>query len=429
MSEPWGNVCNRTACCALTGAAAFASSMPGCEVVINGPLWCYFYAMRFLEYNDNLLHERFHNSQPDNNAIVYGSEKDLTNEFKRIFKDGHKPEVLFVESSCSMALIGDDLNGIARKQEFDFPVVTMDCGGLIGGFSEGFRKCAKIFIDTFAKEKCEPEENTVNILGLSDYYYNGKADREEICRIIEKAGYKINCVLGAGSVYDLQNLSKAKLNIVCNEELGLETAEYLQKKFGTDYVMAGVPYGVKGTKIWLKRIDEKLPALNFSDIEKEINDASAYLIAKSNDVRVTWPELWFDKCIISAPGTQALCLAEALRTEWADMGELITICQDMVKHTEFTSMPDELLYAVKDEKRIEEIYKNEENVLLLASANECIHFYKRRVQFIPLAFATPAGAEVSFAPRPFVGIKGALVMCERIWNAYLQFIIRNSIKK
>lgn len=429
MSEPWGNVCNRVGVCALTGAAAFASSLDGCEVVVNGPLWCYFYALRYLEYNDHLLHERFHNSQPDNNAVVYGSEKDLTKELNRVFSDGHKPEVLFIEASCAMTLIGDDLKGIAKKMNFDFPVVTMDCGGLIGGFREGYIKCAKLFIDEFAKESDETEELSVNLIGLSDFYHNGKADRKELCRILEKAGYKVNCVLGTGSVYDLAKLSKAKLNIVCNEELGLELAEYLKNKFSTEYVLAGVPYGIRGTMNWLQVINVVLEAPQLNSVEEEAKQMREYLLAKSNDTRVTWPELWFDHCIISAPGTQALCLAEALRSEWADMGKLTVICQDKITHTEFTTMPDEILFAVEDEKRIDDIFKNADNVLLFASASENTHFFQRRADFISVGFATPVGGEVNFVPKPYVGIRGALVMCEKIWNAYIQKLIRNSTVK
>ncbi|MDO4177937.1 MAG: nitrogenase component 1 [Phascolarctobacterium sp.] len=429
MSEPWGNVCNRTGSCALTGAAAFASSMPGCEIVINGPLWCYFYAMRFLEHNDHLLHERFHNSQPDNNAIVYGSEKDLTAELKRVFADGHKPEVLFIEASCSMSLIGDDLQGIAKKMQIPFPVVTMDCGGLIGGFREGYLKCAKIFINHFATENYPQEPFAVNILGLSDYYYNGKADREEICRILTKAGYKINCLPGTGSVYDLKNLSKATLNIVCNEEIGLELAEFLKNKFGTEYVLAGVPYGVQGTMQWLERIHACLPVPNLSLVEEEAKSMQEYLLAKSNDTRVTWPELWFDKCLISAPGTQALCLAEALRSEWVDVGKLTVICQEKLKHTAFTTMPDEILFAVEDEERIDYLFKNMEHVLLFASASELTRFQKRKADFISIGFATPVVDEVNFTTKPLVGIQGAAVIFEKIWNSYIQNIIRKSIGK
>ena len=51
MSETaeWGNVCSRVDTCALTGAAAFFTGIKGAEVLVNGPLWCYFYALRTLK--------------------------------------------------------------------------------------------------------------------------------------------------------------------------------------------------------------------------------------------------------------------------------------------------------------------------------------------------------------------------------------------
>ena len=80
MSETaeWGNVCSRVDTCALTGAAAFFTGIKGAEVLVNGPLWCYFYALRHLEKSNSRLGERFHGSQPDNNAVVYGTEECLT---------------------------------------------------------------------------------------------------------------------------------------------------------------------------------------------------------------------------------------------------------------------------------------------------------------------------------------------------------------
>ena len=71
----WGNICERVDACALTGAAAFTAGIPGAEALANGPLWCYFYALRYLEHVEYSIAERFHGSQPDNNAVVYGSEK------------------------------------------------------------------------------------------------------------------------------------------------------------------------------------------------------------------------------------------------------------------------------------------------------------------------------------------------------------------
>ena len=222
--KPWGNICNRVDTCALTGAGAFCAGIPGSEILVNGPLWCYFYALRYLEHADYHMAERFHGSQPDNSAIVYGSESYLTDTLKRILQQDKYPELLFVESSCSLSLIGDDLNGIVNKLQLPFPHVAMDSGGIVGGFAAGYIKACKTILDKFAVA-VEQEANTVNLLGLSDFYYNGKADTAELVRILRKAGYIVNCVPGSGSkLAALRNIGAAALNIVCHEELGLEIA-------------------------------------------------------------------------------------------------------------------------------------------------------------------------------------------------------------
>ena len=133
MSEKqgWGNICERVNTCALTGAGAFFAAIDKSEVLINGPLWCYFYALRHLEKARPDMYTRFFGSQPDNNAVIYGSEEYVTQELQRMLEDGHKPSVLLLESSCSLSLIGDDLAGMARKLELPFPVVTLDSGGMV----------------------------------------------------------------------------------------------------------------------------------------------------------------------------------------------------------------------------------------------------------------------------------------------------------
>ena len=135
MSEKqgWGNICERVDTCALTGAGAFFAAIDKSEVLINGPLWCYFYALRHLEKARPDMYTRFYGSQPDNNAVIYGSEEYVTQELQRMLEDGHKPSVLLLESSCSLSLIGDDLAGMARKLQLPFPVVTLDSGGMVGG--------------------------------------------------------------------------------------------------------------------------------------------------------------------------------------------------------------------------------------------------------------------------------------------------------
>ena len=110
-------------------------------MLVNGPLWCYFYALRHLEKSNSRLGERFHGSQPDNNAVVYGTEECLTDALDYI-RENRAPSILLIENSCSVSLIGDDIEGIAAKAKLPFSVIGMDSGGLSGGFAEGYSKAS-----------------------------------------------------------------------------------------------------------------------------------------------------------------------------------------------------------------------------------------------------------------------------------------------
>ena len=198
MSEKqgWGNICERVDTCALTGAGAFFAAIDKSEVLINGPLWCYFYALRHLEKERPDMYTRFYGSQPDNNAVIYGSEEYVTQELRRMLEDGHKPSILLLESSCSLSLIGDDLAGMARKLQLPFPVVTLDSGGMVGGFAEGYAKAAKKLFAQLLPQTATAKSLAVNILGQSEFYLQGAADTRELKRLLQLAGYEVLCTPG-----------------------------------------------------------------------------------------------------------------------------------------------------------------------------------------------------------------------------------------
>ena len=429
-NNQWGNVCHRVDTCALSGAAAFVAGIPGAEILVNGPLWCYFYALRNLEHAQCDMGERFHNCQPDNNAIVYGTEKYLTKVLQRLLDEERKPSLLLVESSCSLSLIGDDLAGIVRKMNLPYPFMTMDCGGLVGGFAEGYTKAAITFFEKYADKEVKVQSKKINLLGLSDFYFNGTADRKELCRILEKAGYEINTVPGSGSSFkELQGVGQASLNIVYNEELGLKLAQYLEKRFGTPYILAGLPYGTSGTQKWLEAINAALPCENLQAVLDECKEQAERLTAWGNDYRGPWGTIWFDKVAISAPGTQALCMAQALRNEWLDTGELVVVCQHDVEQSRYCDVADKVLVAGKDSAASEEVFAKEDKLLLLASSSESSNLRRKNCKFISCNIAFPSADEVLLTETPFVGIKGAAHMLQRLWNLYITSVMNKQVDK
>lgn len=136
--DDFSAVCLHADTCALAGAAAFFAGIPDAAIVVNGPMWCYFYALRSLESSQPLLSNRMVATQLDNQAIVFGTEEYLRDTLKPYIDD--PPAVICIENNCSAGLIGDDLAAIARDAGAACPVVVFDSNGLIGGFSEGYVK-------------------------------------------------------------------------------------------------------------------------------------------------------------------------------------------------------------------------------------------------------------------------------------------------
>ena len=76
-TDHFSDVCWHADTCALAGAAAFFAGIKDAAIVVNGPMWCYFYAMRHLEDSQPLLSQRMVCTQLDNEAIVFGTEAYL----------------------------------------------------------------------------------------------------------------------------------------------------------------------------------------------------------------------------------------------------------------------------------------------------------------------------------------------------------------
>lgn len=424
----WGNICERVDTCALTGAAAFVAGIPGTEILVNGPLWCYFYALRYLEHSDYGMAQRFHGSQPDNTAVVYGSEKYILEALERLHKQGWLPELLFVESSCSMSLIGDDLNGIVAKAGLPCPYVTMDCGGLLGGFVEGYTKAALTVLEKFIAKNDEPSKNTVNLVGQTDFYLHGRDDTLELVRLLQKAGYRVQAVPGGGTTLEqLQHVGRAQLNIVTNEELGLPLAKYLEQQLGTPYLLAGLPYGVQGTKAWLEQIAQAMPVPSLYKVQEEAEATQAFLTSWLNDARCQWGSLWYDKVIVSAPPTQSLCLAEALRQEFVDTAELIVLCQGSMPKTRtaaYCSVADNIHVAHEEAFDWSSLKTDAGQLLLLGSSSESSLLYRQGRSFGGFNIAYPANEEVYLTEQPLVGLTGSKQLCQKLWNDYIRQCLR-----
>ena len=412
--------CHHMSTCALTGASAFFDAIPGSFMLINGPLWCYFYAMKYVEDYDASALRRFHCTQPEGNALVYGTEKDLLAGLDFV-KANFTPERVFLLNNCSVSLVGDDIAGIAAKAELPFPVYAADCGGIAGDFAEGYEIALLRVIEEVkrnAKAKSDLASPSVNVLGLSPTFFRGEEDIKEIRRILEMAGYRINAIPGGGSAWsEIMRLPQADLNLVLRDELALKAAKELQEEFGTPYLSVGMPYGIVGTLRWLDAINAVLPAKNREAIRQEAETVNARLQFRSSNMQSLWGPLWFDNILIAAPPSEAAGIAEAVRGEWADTGNLV------IHFTQDTALrppaATKICIAGKDDAAMKETFENWSGGLVMGSSLEASRLVRLKKPFVNCNIVLPAYHEIIATDSPLCGIRGAAYLFERIWNAKL----------
>ena len=237
--------------CALTGAAAFFAGMKGCAVIVNGPLWCYLFTQRHIEQTQSDISHRMQCTQLDNDAIVFGAEAYLREALQPYI--AHPPALLAVISGSSASLIGDDVGAIVRAAGVTCPIVSLDSGGLIGSFADGWRRASCAALEVLLRATEPSVRRGVNLIGMTSSYYNGENDARELVCLLTRAGYEVRHVFGCGMrPEDVDSLAQAELNIVVHDELGLAAAEYLEERCGMPYIAPLPPYGRAGTRRWLE---------------------------------------------------------------------------------------------------------------------------------------------------------------------------------
>jgi len=310
------------------------------------------------------------------------------------------------------------------------PVICIDSGGLIGGFWEGYKAAAKAYFDAMPlNPRRMVKPRTINLLGCTTGYYNAKSDLQELKRMLTLAGYQVLASPGAGSsTAEIATMAQAELNLVVHEELGGDMAKYLQQQYGIPYLSLLPPYGIEGSLQWLKTLRQTMwmDEQSMQVMQQEANRLSKEFRTNIRDVERIWGELQFERTLVAAPSSVALGVTQALRTEWADTGPLTAVLHDGLPSYS-VPVPDdlELLDGQKDSMQVEGRLTDLAAGLLLGSSHEKAILHQQGVSdVICQNIALPVYDEVILSDRPFMGLRGASHMNERLWNQYISFCQR-----
>jgi nitrogenase molybdenum-iron protein alpha/beta subunit len=178
--------------CTLTGALAVTAFVPDGISIIHGPSGCAHHHVSLLHSTlmqyEILPMPRIMTTGLGEREVIFGGEESLEETIAAAIE--RSPNAVFVISTCVTGTIGDDTEGICRR-EWSIPVIPIDCAGFLGGtFSDGFSR-ALTSLSTLIDEGSAEGEG-VNIVGERNLEVEVEENFCEVYRILKALDIPVN---------------------------------------------------------------------------------------------------------------------------------------------------------------------------------------------------------------------------------------------
>ncbi len=224
--------------------------------------------------------------------VIGGGERKLRETIEYADRE-FRSEIIFVVVTCAPSIIGDDVEEVVRqaRSHVSADVVSLHCPGFRSrvvasaydtfyhGLLRGLDLTPAPWLDfgppapgdpqaELADKKYEYQKSrTVNVWNATSI---GSEDENEVKRLLSSLGLNVRFFAEYSSRDELRQISEAGLNVsMCNVHDDY-MLKYLEERFGTPYVIAGMPIGLRHTRSWLLSI-----AKHFG-LEKEANGLADY---------------------------------------------------------------------------------------------------------------------------------------------------------
>ena len=343
-------------------------------------------------------------------------------------------DLFVVLTGCIPDLVGDDVGSVVRDfQKRGVPIVYAETGGFRGNNFTGHEAVTRAIIEQHLGPWVgKREAKTLNLWSLLPYHNTfWRGDLEEIKRILEGIGLKVNVLFGpdSGGIEEWRAIPKAGFNLVLSPWLGLSTAQLLEEKYGQPFLhIPAVPIGARQTAAFLREVAAfaKLPKKR---VEAFIADEEIRYYNYINGFTDFYSEYFWGlpaKFGVIADSAYNLALTKFLVTQLGLIPALQIVTEDPpIEHRE----------AIRDQFR--QIDHDVSVEVDFVEDSYLIHEKIRAADFglkPPIIFGTtwerdlvkelkgslvevcfPASYEVVLS-RSYVGYRGALALLERIYT-------------
>lgn len=300
----------------MMGAVGFFLNIQKAKVILHGPRWCSLPVEDYELFGIPGAEVRLFCLQLEEKDMLFGAEDSLE---KALSEAGITSEdsLIIVISHGTESLIGDDVDGICQRMGIYVPVISMEAGGFNRFYGEGWSRAFAYMAEAASSEACISDNVPafcLTGLDINDPYCQG--DQAEMVRMLSRAGLFVRKVSEAlGLLYgQIQDMRKAKGYIVLHQELAEEAVQYIERHFGVPYVNAGVPYGVRQSLEWVRKVCCFCGIKPYmKDLEKEGEQIVREVYMRQSDIKGMFKSMVVKRIIVCGLSGTAIPLAEALR--------------------------------------------------------------------------------------------------------------------
>ena len=209
---------------------------------------------------------------------IFGSTEKLYDIVLEVYRR-YSPKVIFVGSSCTTGIIGEDIDSVVEElnEVIDVPVVAVHCEGFKSRiWSTGFDIADHALLQGVIKPPKE-KRNTIN---FQNFY--GSA-RDEITEIFARFDLKPIFLFSNATTEELEHLSESVATTSVCGTLGNYLGAALEELYGVPYIRSINFCGVRGYEEWLREIGRV--AGKEKEVEAYIEEERAIYIPQIEEVK------------------------------------------------------------------------------------------------------------------------------------------------
>lgn len=245
--------------CSTANAACTVALIKDAVVISHGPIGCAGCLHEFSNvYKINGYHRGIENASQrhifstnmEEADTVYGGNQKLSAAIREVYRR-LKPNAIFVITTCSSGIIGDDVAGISEEAEAEIgvPVVAIFCEGFrskiwTSGFDSGYHGVARKLI----KKPQKKQNDLVNIINFWGSDTFGKW--------FKRLGLRANYLTPYATIADIGMSSEAIATVQICSTLGSYLAAALEQEFGVPEIRVSPPYGIAQTDRWFRELGQ-----------------------------------------------------------------------------------------------------------------------------------------------------------------------------